>query len=74
MENDKHLQGEIDGFWGDIKATQEILSYERENLAKALKNGLGEEIKKNLSTPKKNNFFEKIKYLFKRINNRNDNH
>ena len=74
MENDKHLQGEIDGFWGDIKATQELLSYERESLAKALKDGLGEEIKKNLLIPKKNNFFEKIKYLFKRIFYRNNKH
>ena len=70
MENDKHLQGEIDGFWGDIKATQELLSYERESLAETLKNGLGDDIKKYLKNPPKvskwKQFKNKIKHWFKK--------
>ena len=38
--NNAHLEGEIKAFYGDLKATEEILSYERENLAKSLKMAL----------------------------------
>lgn len=65
MENDKHLQGEIDGFWGDIKATQELLSYERESLAESLKNGLGDDIKKYLKNPPKVSKWKQIKMRIK---------
>lgn len=67
MDNDKHLQGEIDGFWGDIKATQEILSYERENLAKALKNGLGDNIKEYLTNPTKPSVWKRVKIKIKQL-------
>ena len=50
MENNNHLQGEINGFWGDIKATEEQLSCERQNYARRLKNGLGEDIINYLDT------------------------
>lgn len=65
-ENDNHLQGEIDGFWGDIKATQQILFNERKNLANQLKNGLGNEIKKYLDNPPKQKLSEKIIFKIKR--------
>ena len=38
-------QGEIKAFYGDLKATEEMLSYERENLARTLKNGFGDNIR-----------------------------
>lgn len=66
MKIDKHLQGEIDGFWGDIKATQEILSYERENLANKLKNGLGDDLKNYLNNPPKLSRWKQIKFKIKR--------
>ena len=65
MENNKHLQGEIDGFWGDIKATQELLSYERESFAKTLKNGLGDDIKNYLSKPPKISKWMELKMKIK---------
>ena len=41
---DNNLEREINGFWGDIKATEDKLSYDRENYARTLKNGLGDDI------------------------------
>lgn len=64
--NDKHLEGEINAFYGDIKATEELLSYERENLAKTLKNWLGEDIKNYINNPPKPNYWEGFKIKFKR--------
>lgn len=64
--NDIHLEGEIKAFYGDLKATEEILSYERENLAKSLKNGLGEDIKKYLDNPPKPNYWSGLKLRLKR--------
>lgn len=66
MDNNNHLQGEIDGFWGDIKATEQILSYERENLANQLKNGFGDEIKNYLDNPPKLSGFDVFKLKVKR--------
>ena len=57
---------QINGFWGDIKMTEEKLSYERENIARALKNGLGEDIKNYLDNPPKPNWFKGMKYKIKR--------
>ena len=66
MENNNHLQGEINGFWGDIKATEEQLSYERQNYARRLKNGLGEDIINYLDNPPKPNYWKGIKMKFLR--------
>jgi hypothetical protein len=64
--NDAHLEGEIKAFYGDLKATEEILSYERENLAKSLKNGLGEDIKRYLDNPPKPNYWKGLKMRLRR--------
>jgi hypothetical protein len=64
--NNAHLEGEINAFYGDLKATEEILSYERENLARALKNGLGEDIKEYLDNPPKPNYWKGFKMRLKR--------
>jgi hypothetical protein len=61
MESDIHLKGEIDAFWGDIKATEEQLSYERQNYARTLKNGLGDDIIKQLNKPPKSKLVQKVK-------------
>lgn len=62
MENNKHLESEIKGFWGDIKATEEQLSYERQNYAKTLKNGLGEDIINHLNNPPKMGWWQRLKF------------
>lgn len=64
--NNAHLEGEINAFYGDLKATEEILSYERENLARALKNGLGEDIKEYLDNPPRPNYWKGFKMRLKR--------
>lgn len=64
--NNAHLEGEINAFYGDLKATEKILSYERENLARALKNGLGEDIKEYLDNPPKPNYWKGFKMRLKR--------
>lgn len=64
--NNAHLEGEIKAFYGEIKSTEEILSYERENLAKTLKNGLGEEIKTYLNNPPKPNYWSGLILRLKR--------
>ena len=64
MENNNHLQGEIDGFWGDLKASKEQLSYEQQNYARKLKNGLGEEIISYLSKPENKSKWNVIKNKF----------
>lgn len=69
--NNVHLDGEIKAFYGDIKATQDVLSFQRENLARELKNGFGDEIKKHLNNPPKPNYFKGLKMKIKRwINNK----
>lgn len=64
--NDIHLEGEIKAFYGDLKATEDILSYERENLARRLKNGLGEEMKTYINNPPKTNYWIELKFKIKR--------
>ena len=64
--NDAHLEGEIKAFYGDLKATEDMLSQSRENLAKTLKNGLGEDIKKYLNNPPKPNYWKGFKMKLKR--------
>ena len=65
-ENKAHLEGEIKGFYGDLKATEETLSYQRENLAKTLKNGAGEAMLSYLTNPPKPNKWKGFKIRFKR--------
>ena len=73
--NNIHLESEINGFYGDIKATEDILSYERENIARMLKNGLGDEIKSYLNNPPKpkyiNGIIIKLKRWFRTIKGEN---
>jgi hypothetical protein len=64
--NNVHIEGEIKAFYGDLKATEDILSYEREKLARELKNGLGEEIKEYLANPPKPNYWKGLKFKIKR--------
>ena len=64
--NDIHLEGEIKAFYGDIKATENVLSYERENLARQFKNGLGDEIKIYINNPPKPNYLNGIKIKLRR--------
>ena len=64
--NNVHIEGEIKAFYGDLKATEDILSYEREKLARDLKNGLGEEIKEYLDNPPKPNYWKGLKIKIKR--------
>ena len=47
------LNKEIDGFWGDKKESERELSYERNNYARRLKNGLGDDIINYLNNPPK---------------------
>lgn len=54
--SDIRLESEIKGFYCDLKATEDILSYDRENIARMLKNGLGEEIKTYINNPPKPNY------------------
>lgn len=61
-----HLENEINGFWGDIRATEEKLSYDRENYAKALKNGLGDDIKTYLENPPKPSKWKLLKNKIKK--------
>lgn len=65
-ENKAHLEGEIKGFYSDLKATEETLSYQRENLAKTLKNGAGEAMISYLTNPPKPNKWNGFKIRFKR--------
>lgn len=65
-DNNAHLRSEIEGFYGDLKATEETLSYQRENLAKAFKNGLGEDIKTYLNNPPKPNYWKGLKMKLNR--------
>lgn len=64
--NNAHLDGEIKAFYGDLKATEYILSQSRENLAKTLKNGLGDDIKNYLNNPPKPNYWKGFILKFKR--------
>ena len=64
--NDIHLESEIKGFYGDIKATEDILSYERENIARILKNGLGDEIISYIDNPPSPNYIKGVIIKFKR--------
>lgn len=66
MTNSVHLQSEINGFWGDLKATEEQLSYEQQNYARRLKNGLGDDIINYLNKPPKPNIWKGFKMRFKR--------
>ena len=66
MENTAHLDGEIKGCWGDLKSTERILSSDRENFAKTLKNGLGEDIVNYINNPPKPNKWKGFKMRFKR--------
>jgi hypothetical protein len=66
MDNNAHLEGEIKAFYGDIKATEEMLSYERQNLARTFKNGLGDEIHEYLTNPPKPNYWKGFKMKLKR--------
>lgn len=66
MENNKHLESEINGLKGDLKNTQEVLSYEQQNYAKTLKNGLGEDILQYLNNPPKPNKWKGFKMRLKR--------
>lgn len=63
---DNNLEREINGFWGDIKATEEKLSYDRENYARTLKNGLGDDIINYLNNPPKPNYWKGLKLKFQR--------
>ena len=65
-ENKAHLEGEIKGFYDNLKATEETLSYQRENLAKTLKNGAGEAMLSYLTNPPKPNKWKGFKIRFKR--------
>lgn len=64
--NDIHLEGEIKAFYGDIKVTSDILSYERENFARTLKNGLGDDIKSYINNPPKPNYWMGMKIKINR--------
>lgn len=64
--NDNRLEDEIKAFYGDIKSTEDILSFEREKLARTLKNGLGDEIKNYLNNPPKPNYLKGFKLKIKR--------
>lgn len=60
------LEREISGFWGDIKATEDKLSYDRQNYARTLKNGLGEDIINHLNNPPKPNYWKGLKTKIQR--------
>lgn len=66
MENDKQLKNEIEKFWGDIKAMEEQLSYERQNYAKILKDGMGKNMVEYINNPPKPNRWKGIKLKLKR--------
>lgn len=63
------LDKEISAFYSEKKAIEETLFYEQQNFANAIKNGIGEELKKYLENPPvKENFWGKIiKKLKKKI-------
>jgi hypothetical protein len=60
------LNKEINAFYGDIKATEDILSFEREDFARRLKNGLGDDIKDYLTNPPKPNYWNGFKIKLNR--------
>jgi hypothetical protein len=64
--NKFHLESELNGFWGDIKATEDKLTYDRENYARMLKNGLGDDIKTYLENPPKPSKWKTLKNKIKR--------
>lgn len=63
---DNNLEREINGFWGDLKATEDKLSYDREDYARRLKNGLGDDIIGYLNNPPKPNYWKGLKMKIQR--------
>ena len=68
------LNKEIDGFWGDKKESERELSYERNNYARRLKNGLGDDIINYLNNPPKPNKWKGFKIRLKRWWNNKKNY
>ena len=66
MDNNGDLKKEIEQFWGDIKAMQEQLSYERQNYANVLKNGMGKDMVEYINNPPKPNRWKGFKLKLKR--------
>ena len=58
---EKVIEDEIRGLKADIKAKEEAVAYEQEQFAKALKNGLGEQMINTLSKPSKISRFRAFK-------------
>ena len=50
MIDNIELNNELERFYGEKKMNEDILLSEREKFIKALKNGIGEELKKELNT------------------------
>lgn len=74
------LDKEISAFYGEKKAIEESLFYEQQKFANAIKNGIGEELKKYLENPPQvkyqksfkmklkqwyNNLIKKLNYFIK---------
>ena len=57
---------QIDAFYGDIKMIEQELSYEKENITRSLKNGLGEDILNTLNNKTKPNYWKGLKLKIKR--------
>lgn len=63
---DIQLNNEINGLQGDKKLSERELLNERNNYARRLKNGLGEDIINYLNNPPKPNKWNGFKIRFKR--------
>lgn len=63
---DIQLNNEINGLQGDKKLSERELLNERNNYARRLKNGLGEDIINYLNNPPKPNKWKGFKIRFKR--------
>lgn len=63
------LDKEISAFYGEKKAIEESLFYEQQNFANAIKNGIGEELKKYLENPPKTIYQKSFKTKLKQYYN-----
>lgn len=65
-ENNAHLNGEIRGFYSDLKATETTLANNQQNIARDFKNGLGEAMRNHLLNPPKPNRWYGLKLKLRR--------
>lgn len=69
MIDNIELNNELERFYGEKKMNEDILLSEREKFIKALKNGIGEELKEYLENPPKAIYQKSFKMKLKQYYN-----